>query len=86
LTNNGTINDKATGKITDTGSINNTSGMITNEGTFQSVQDKEAMGGAIDGDVEPLSNNTSSGGGCDAGFGVAGLLLAGLAVLKQRRP
>jgi MYXO-CTERM domain-containing protein len=89
LTNNGTINNKDTGKITNTGRIDNTNGTITNEGTFQSVQTASQMGGTVNGDVQPLSNNTSSGGGggggCDAGFGMVGLLLAGLAALKQRR-
>jgi hypothetical protein len=33
----------------------------------------------------PASSDGSGGGGCDAGFGVVGLLLAGLAALKQRR-
>jgi hypothetical protein len=86
LTNNGTINNRSTGKITNTGSIDNTNGTITNEGTFQSVQTKEEMGGAVSGEVQPLNSSNSSsggGGGCNAGFGIVGLLLAGFAALKR---
>jgi hypothetical protein len=88
LVNNGIINTKATGKITNTGSIDNTSGTINNTegGTFQSVQTASEMGGTVNGEVQPLNSNSSSGGGgCNAGLGVAGLLLAGWAALKKRK-
>jgi adhesin HecA-like repeat protein len=87
IDNRGTINIKSTGKTINTGTIDNTSGTINNEGgTFQSVQTASEMGGTVSGEVQPLNSNTSySGDGCNAGLGVAGLLLAGFAALKQRK-
>jgi hypothetical protein len=85
LTNNGIINNKSTGKITNTGNISNANGTINNTegGTFQSVQTASAMGGTVNGDVQPISSG--GGSGCDAGLGIAGLLLAGLVALKRRK-
>jgi hypothetical protein len=84
LTNEGTLSNNSTGKITNAGTIDNTGGTIKNEGTFQSAQTAADMGGTVDGDIQPLGGK-SSGGGCDAGFGLFGLLLAGLAVSKYRK-
>jgi hypothetical protein len=83
LINNGYILNGSKGKMS-TGTIDNTNGTIENEGVFESVQTPEEMGGEIEGPVQ-LIGNTSSGGGCDAGFGMFGLLFAGLAALKKRR-
>jgi hypothetical protein len=87
LTNKGAINN--TGKITNTGTINSTGkidnkdGTIKNDGTFQSAQSKEEMGGTVEGEVQPAGS--SGGDGCNAGYGLLGLLLlAGLAASKRR--
>jgi hypothetical protein len=88
IDNRETINIKSTGKTINTGTIDNTSGTINNEGgTFQSVQTVSEMGGTVSGEVQPLnsSNSSSGGGGCNAGLGVAGLLLAGLVTFKCRK-
>jgi len=98
LTNNGTINNTAKGKITNTGTIintasgtivnegtiDNTSGTITNDGIFRSVQTAAQMGGTINGSVTPISSGGSSGG-CNAGFGMIALLLAGFALTRKSR-
>jgi hypothetical protein len=90
LTNKGTIENTATGKMTNTGTIDNTDGTIKNDGTFQSAQTASEMGGTVDGEVQPIDSSgggsgNSSGGGCNAGYGIAGLLLlAGLAARKRR--
>lgn len=101
-TNNGTINNKSTGKIKNTGTIDNTSsgkivnegtfentgGTVKNDGTFQSDQTEEQMGGNFTGSkkIEALNHNTSSGGssGCNAGFGLFGLVAGALMVLKRK--
>jgi hypothetical protein len=83
LTNNGLIYNDSTGKITNTGTIDNTKGKIENKGVFESVQTPEEMGGTIDGPVQLIGS--SSGGGCNTGIGVFGLLLlVGLATRKCR--
>jgi hypothetical protein len=86
LTNNGAINNASTGKIRNTGSIDNANGEIDNTagGTFESVQSASEMGGDVAGPVELINNNTSSGGGCNTGFGLFGLLfLVAFAVYKK---
>jgi uncharacterized 2Fe-2S/4Fe-4S cluster protein (DUF4445 family) len=84
LTNNGLINN--TGTITNEGTIDNTQGTIKNEGTFKSVQSEGEMGGKIEGDVQQINGtSSSSGGGCNAGYGLLGLLLAGLVTRRYRK-
>jgi Synergist-CTERM protein sorting domain-containing protein len=86
LTNKGAIYNGANGKIRNTGSIDNSNGEIDNTagGTFESVQSASEMGGDIEGPVELINNNTSSGGGCNTGFGLFGLLLlVAFAVYKK---
>jgi hypothetical protein len=92
VNNSGAITIAGTGTIVNNGKIDNAKGTINNNkgGTFESVQDKEDMGGVVNGDVVLLGNNNNGNnnggsGGCDAGFGAFGLLLAGLAALKYRR-
>jgi hypothetical protein len=88
LTNDGTINNEANGKIRNTGIIDNDNGTIDNTkgGAFESVQTASEIGGTIKGDVEPINTgNPSSGGGCNAGFGLFGLLLAGLVMRGYRK-
>ena len=88
LTNNGIIYNKNTGTITNRGKIDNINGEIYNNegGVFESVQTASEMGGTINGEVQPLNNNTSSGGGgCNAGFGLFSPLLAGLVMCKSRK-
>jgi Synergist-CTERM protein sorting domain-containing protein len=77
LINNDTINNYANGKIRNTGTIGNANGKIDNTagGTFESVQTVLEMGNGIDGPVELINNEPSSGGGCNSGFGLFGLLL-----------
>ena len=86
LTNNGIINNAATGRIRNTGSIDNINGTINNDkgGTFESVQTAEQMGGTINGPVTPISSGGSSSG-CNAGFGMIALLLAGFALTRKSR-
>jgi hypothetical protein len=60
--------------------INNTEG-----GVFESVQTASEMGGIVDGPVELINTDNPSGGGCDAGFGLFGLLLAGLVMRGYRK-
>jgi hypothetical protein len=105
LTNTGTINNASAGKITNTGTIDNegeiinggeidnANGTIDNEGgTFQSVQTKEDMGGAINGEeVELIGSGNSTtlpanggSGGCNAGFGLFGLLPLAVWVARKR--
>jgi hypothetical protein len=98
LINNGTINNKSTGKVRNTGTIDNTStgkvrntgkidntdGEIQNDGTFQSVQTAEAMGGNIEGNDVELIDSPSSSGGCSTGIGLLSLLLGGLFVFKKK--
>jgi hypothetical protein len=86
LTNNGIISNESTGTITNKGTIDNANGTIYNEGTFESVQTIDEMGGNIEGEVEPIDNtSSSSGGGCNAGWSLFGLLLAGLVTRKYRK-
>ena len=67
-----------------TGNTDNAGGRIENDGTFESVQTPEEMGGTIDGPVELIGSNYS-GGGCNAGFGTVGFFLAGFVALKRRK-
>jgi hypothetical protein len=89
LTNNGIINNASTGTMINKGTIDNTNGTIDNEGTFKSVQSEEEMGGEIYGEVQPDGprggTSSSSSGGCDAGYGLFSLLLAGLVTRKYRK-
>jgi Synergist-CTERM protein sorting domain-containing protein len=44
------------------------------------------MGGKIEGEVKQTDGtSSSSGGGCNAGYGLLGLLLAGLVTRKYRK-
>jgi hypothetical protein len=86
LANNGVIYNASTGKMKNTGNIDNANGEIDNTegGVFQSVQTAEEMGGDIEGPVEPInSGGGSSGGGCNAGFGMFGLLLTVVFVMRK---
>jgi hypothetical protein len=86
LTNNGIVNN--TGTITNKGTIDNTNGVINNQGTFESFQEigGEVQGNDVQGnDVAPIETETSTsggGGGCNAGYGILGLLFAGLVTRK----
>jgi hypothetical protein len=64
--------------------MNNTNGVINNQGTFESVQE---IGGEVQGnDVQLKSGGGSGGGGgCNAGYGILGLLFAGLVTRKYRK-
>jgi hypothetical protein len=88
LENNKEINNRASGKITSTGTIKNAPNAVINNtegGIFGSDQTKESMGGTVNGPVLPINDTSSGGGGgCNAGLGMVGLLLAGLVVLKRR--
>jgi Synergist-CTERM protein sorting domain-containing protein len=77
LTNNGAIYNYDNCIITNTGTIGNANGKIDNTagGTFESVQTVLEMEGDIEGPVELINNEPSSGGGCNSGFGLFGLLL-----------
>jgi Synergist-CTERM protein sorting domain-containing protein len=86
LTNNGAIYNHAKGKITNIGDIEN-NGTIDNTagGTFESVQTASEMGGAINGGVKPIGpDSPSSGGGCNTGFGLFGLLLPVAFVIHKK--
>jgi hypothetical protein len=86
LTNEGTIINHTNGKIRNTGIIDN-NGTITNNGEFQSVQTAEEMG-VIDGSnpVQLIDNAPPSGGGggCNAGYGLLGLLPLAVCVARRR--
>jgi hypothetical protein len=93
LTNNGTISNKSTGVITNSGTIDNASGKINNEGKITNsgtIKSDAAdyIGNEPEGkSIEPISDSktsSDSGGGCNAGFGVLGLLIAGLVARKGR--
>jgi hypothetical protein len=96
LTNNGIINNASTGTITNEGKIDNISGTITNEGKIDNTSGTINNEGTIKSDPvnftgnvpvgNPVeSDNGSGGGGCNAGFGLFGLLLAGLVTRKYRK-
>jgi hypothetical protein len=80
----GRIKNASTGKIKNTGDIDNTDGEIDNTdgGVFQSVQTAAEMGGEISGPVEQI-NSGGGGGGCNAGFGMFGLLLSIVFVMRK---
>jgi hypothetical protein len=93
LTNNGTIENTADGKITNIGTIDNTStGTIVNEGTIDNTNGTIENKGTIKSDsaidkvegnpVQPLKGNGGSSG-CNAAYGLFGLLLMGLAARKN---
>jgi hypothetical protein len=93
LSNNGTISNKSTGVITNSGTIDNASGKINNEGKITNsgtIKSDAAnyIGNAPEGKpIQPISDSetsSDSGGGCNAGFGVLGLLIAGLVTRKCR--
>ncbi|GHV47460.1 hypothetical protein FACS1894204_10870 [Synergistales bacterium] len=93
LTNNGIINNKSTGKIKNTGTISN-EGTISNDGTINNdghIYSDTEIGGTIDGNpVESLPDeqqdepHNSGGGGCNAGFGLFGLLPLAVWVARKR--
>jgi hypothetical protein len=86
VVNDGIVENTAEGTIDNKGEIDNTGGTINNEGTFESVQTKEEMGGDIEGEVQAIESPSNGGSsGCNAGFGMFGLLFAGLAALKHRK-
>jgi hypothetical protein len=94
LTNKGTINIAATGRLKNTGTIDNTDGTINNDkgGVFESVQTAYEMGGKVNGTVTPISDGDGGGdenedednGGCNAGFGLFGLLPLAVCVARKR--
>jgi hypothetical protein len=94
LTNNGTIENAADAQITNTGTIDNAGGKIVNDGaidntsgTIKSDAANYSGNDPTGNQLESINNNTNnngSGGGCNAGFGMFGLLLAGLAARKHR--
>jgi hypothetical protein len=92
LINKGTLKNYQEGKITNTGTINNDEGTIVNEGKIDNSKgtiESDAAnfeGNLPDGNsIEQISDDTNSGdGGCNAGLGMVGLLLAGIVVLKRR--
>jgi hypothetical protein len=98
LTNRGTIENTADGQITNTGTIDNASGKIINNGTIENnsgtiKSDAANFSGnvPVGNPVEPIDSDdddpddNGNGGGCNAGFGMFGLLFAGLAILKHRK-
>jgi hypothetical protein len=95
LTNNGTINNAAAGKITNSGTINNTgtiinegkiegSGSIDNKGTIKSNSEVPGLTPGSNPVKELDSDNDSNGGGCNAGFGLFGLLPLAVWVARKR--
>jgi adhesin HecA-like repeat protein len=89
MTNKGTINNASTGKITNTGKIDNTDGTINNEGTIKSdaanITGNLVVGKAVEPINSDSSADSSSGGGCNAGFSLFGLLFAGLVIRKSQK-
>lgn len=81
LTNNGKINNAATGMIKNTGTIDNTNGTIVNEGTIKS---DSPIANVTGNPVQRL--RSSSGGGCNAGYDLFGLLLASFGFLTRSKP
>ena len=82
LINGGTINNASNGRITNRGTIENIYGTINNNngGKFESVQTISQMGGVIYGEVELISPSDDENKlGCNSGYGMIALLLAGLA-------
>jgi hypothetical protein len=86
ITNTGTIDNESAGVIINEegGTIDNTNGTINNEGTIKSDSAIENVDG---NDVQPVATDSSSGGGggCNAGYGIIGLLLAGIVTRKYRK-
>ncbi|MDR1509446.1 MAG: hypothetical protein LBS53_07380, partial [Synergistaceae bacterium] len=98
ITNNGIINNEAAGEIinegtienagtiNNDGTINTSKGTINNKGTIKSNADKIIGAGNITGNP-PVSDQkpSSGGGGCNTGYGLFGLLLAGILTFKYRK-
>jgi hypothetical protein len=84
LTSNGTINNKSTGKIT-------IEGTFISDGEFNAEPGSKVEGdGQIDGaNADEVTSGTEkpsgSGGGCNTGLSLFGLLLAGILTFKCRK-
>jgi hypothetical protein len=94
LTNDGVINNASAGVINNSGAIDNASGKINNEGeiinsgTIKSDAANYTGSAPTGNPIAPSDDREpSSGGGCDAGYGMGaiGLLLAWIMARKYRK-